>query len=130
MRPVLAPLRCRSVFVATVVPWARYVTRAAAMPFSVSSCSRRCRIPAAGSVGPDGTFPIVNAREASSISARSVKVPPTSTPTRYPMVLFPRRLGHRHVGYETSGFLAWDRPLEELNPRPPGEARGATYVGT
>src|SRR5918998_787790 len=76
MRAVLAPLRSRRAFVATVMPWARATTA----PASTCEASIAFITPSDWSPGVDGTLAV---RIPPSPSAtRSVNVPPTSTPSR------------------------------------------------
>src|SRR5262249_37177884 len=78
MSPVTAPLRSSSAFVAVVVPW----TTIWSWPGVASVPASAARTPSAWLRGVVGTLATRTAPVASSSKTRSVKVPPTSTPTR------------------------------------------------
>ena len=74
---VRAPRRSRRAFVATVIPWAN----AAISPRSAASTT--AMTPSDWSSGVDGTFAVTT--RPSTSAARSVNVPPTSTPRAAPV---------------------------------------------
>src|SRR5262245_7389064 len=76
MKATDAPLRSSTALVATVEPWPRSSMRARSTPEAVSAA----KAPMSGLRGVLGTF--VTTTLPSSTATRSVKVPPTSTPTR------------------------------------------------
>ena len=82
MTPTRAPLPSRIAFVATVVPCRRFVIRSASMPAWPQIRSMPASTPSDESLGVDGTFARQVRPLLSSMSSRSVNVPPTSTPSR------------------------------------------------
>ena len=82
MRPVAAPVRVMMALVATVAPWVKDRTADAATPFSASASATPCRMAALKCGGEERTF-FGTARPPGDIRTMSVKVPPTSTPSRY-----------------------------------------------
>src|SRR3954468_11405517 len=85
MKATAAPLRSSTALVATVEPWPRSFICARSMPEAVSAA----KAPMSGLRGVLGT--LVMTTLPPSTATRSVKVPPTSTPTR--IVLAPVELG-------------------------------------
>ena len=75
-KATLAPLRSRIALVATVDPWTRSLTRLGSIPAERSES----KAPISGLPGVLGTF--TTSTRLPSTATRSVKVPPTSIPTR------------------------------------------------
>ena len=80
--PTVAPLPSRIAFVATVVPCSTCATSDRAMPASSQTFPMPASTPTAWSAGVDAVFARHVRPLASSTSSTSVKVPPTSTPSR------------------------------------------------
>ena len=78
--PVRAPRPSRIALVATVEPWKRSLIAARPASSSPTTRSTPVKKPRAGSSGTDETFAVRTVPP--SFSTTSVKVPPTSTPTR------------------------------------------------
>src|SRR6266404_6045085 len=76
MKATAAPLRSSTALVATVEPWPRSFMRDRSMPEAVNAANA----PTSGLLGVLGT--LVTTILPPSTATRSVKVPPTSTPTR------------------------------------------------
>jgi hypothetical protein len=68
-----------SAFVPTVEPWAKKAISLG----RISACSSAAIMAAAGSCGIDAVLAITTRPDSSSWTIRSVKVPPTSTATRF-----------------------------------------------
>src|SRR5574341_248874 len=128
-RPTTAPRPSTIAFVTMVVPWA---TDAGGRP-APSSAARPCTTPAAGCAGVVGTLPL-ESRPDGSRTTRSVKVPPTSTPTLLrddvrvePLLPGGQRLGARLVVHDVAALLPLGRAREharlaaELRPDRPLE---------
>ena len=81
MRPVAAPVRVMIALVATVAPWVKDRTAEGSTPFSASASATPRRMATLKCGGEERTF-FGTARPPGDISTMSVKVPPTSTPTR------------------------------------------------
>ncbi len=79
-RAVGAPRRSSSAFVATVMPCAK----APSAPGSRPDASTAATTPRDWSSGVDGT--LATTTPSGPTAARSVNVPPTSTPSRYPAI--------------------------------------------
>jgi hypothetical protein len=84
-RPTTPTRRSTIALVTSVVPWASD----AHGPATRATAARPLRTPPAGLSGVVGTFSAV-ILPAPSHATRSVKVPPTSTPTRTPASVMPR----------------------------------------
>ncbi len=84
MTPMRGPRRSNSVLVPTVVPWT-IEPKSAILPSASSPCMK----PAASLPRSDGTLAVRKLRAAASNRNRSVKVPPTSTPTSGLAALMP-----------------------------------------
>src|SRR5260221_5282968 len=124
MKATPAPLRSSTALVATVEPCPRSSMRARSMPEAVSAS----KAPTSGLRGVLGT--LVTITRPFSTATRSVKVPPTSTPTRMRsaafdfagegfdllpqlLVLLARLGGHRLHGFEL--VASWDvHAVEDL----------------
>src|SRR5258708_32562719 len=76
MKATAAPLRYSTALVSPVAPWPRSSMRERSMPDAVSAANA----PMSGLLGVLGT--LVTTILPPSTATRSVKVPPTSTPTR------------------------------------------------
>ena len=83
IRPVVAPVRSISALVACVVPWPKAVTRlrsySGPSPCAFSATATASKTPFSSSPGVVGAL-AVEILPPSSISTRSVKVPPISIP--------------------------------------------------
>src|SRR3954470_20282856 len=95
-----APLRSSTALVATVEPWPRSSIRAMSMPDAVSAANA----PISGDFGVLGT--LVTTTRPPSTATRSVKVPPTSTPTRI-QPLFPARARHIVIPSGARDLCSW-----------------------
>src|SRR5262249_47747506 len=84
---VRAPLRSSSALVAVVVP----CTITLSSPAAAEASPRAATTPAAWLATVVGTLATRTAPDASSTSTRSVKVPPTSTPTSIVSAMYPPR---------------------------------------
>jgi hypothetical protein len=80
--PTMAPLPSRIALVATVVPCSTEATSDRPMPAAAQTCSMPYSTPMAWSAGVEAVFARQVAPLPSSTSRTSVKVPPTSTPSR------------------------------------------------
>ena len=100
-KQTLAPFRSNTALVATVEPW----TRSAIAACSMWALTIAFSAPISGLPGVLGTF--ATRSFPSSINTKSVKVPPTSTPTRilafsyYPRVPLTASQGHWQRTAET-----------------------------
>src|SRR5580765_2789856 len=84
IRPTRAPFDSRTAFVATVVPCRMLRSSDTWIPASSQIRDTPLRTPSDGSLGVDGVFTRNCALPLSSLTRkRSVKVPPTSTPSLY-----------------------------------------------
>src|SRR5215468_2598461 len=81
-RPTVAPVRSITVLVTSVVPCTMLCTSAALRPASFRIRSTPLTIASLGSSGVVSSLPVCTILRSASCSTRSVKVPPTSTPTR------------------------------------------------
>ena len=96
--PARAPRRSSSALVPTVVPCTMDPSAATG-----PNCRSPCRNPTASSPRLDGTLAVRTRPVAASNSTRSVKVPPTSTPTiPVPTLPVPRNPGSRRAGHGRS----------------------------
>jgi hypothetical protein len=82
---VRGPFLWITVLVATVVAWIASVRSLPVMPSSLVSSSTPRSTAIDGSAGVVNSLRISSRPERSSYSAKSVNVPPTSMPSRYPM---------------------------------------------
>ena len=80
--PTVAPLPSRIALVATVVPCSTCATSLMSMPASAQTRPIPVSTPTAWSAGVEAVFARQVAPLSSSTSSTSVKVPPTSTPSR------------------------------------------------
>ncbi len=102
--PMRAPLRSSSALVPTVVPWTMEPSAE-----SAPKVFRPSRKPTASSPRFEGTLAVRNVPAASSRKNRSVKVPPTSTPTSVVMPWLPshsRGAGRARARRVTGGGIA------------------------
>ena len=109
--PVRAPVFCKIVFEATVVPCTTSVTSRGSRPASASTAATPIATPSPGSIGVVVVL-FTCMRPSESVKTTSVKVPPTSTPMRAPRAKFrppvlivlsalpPAKLPY-HRGYKT-----------------------------
>src|SRR6266508_2698425 len=81
IRPTFAPLPSSTALVATVVPCMMWVIAAGDTPARRQTLSMPASTPTEGSAGVEGTLVRTWRPVSSSKSKRSVKVPPTSTPS-------------------------------------------------
>ena len=88
-RPILAPLPSRMAFVATVVPCITWPMFRGSTPASEQTFEMPFSTPIEESAGVEGTLARNVSPFSSSMSSRSVNVPPTSTPRRYIESLLP-----------------------------------------
>ena len=79
--PTRAPFDSSTAFVATVVPWRMLRISPISVPASPAIRLTPVRTPSDGSAGVDGVFTRWSEPVSSWTSRRSVKVPPTSTPS-------------------------------------------------
>ena len=132
MSPQRLSLRSKSALVVTVVPWMMAATSSndAAAPSSAAST------PADWFAGVDGTLASRTAPVSGSMRIRSVKVPPTSTPTIAPLMKrscgdggagcaagFHRRERAALALERETGGLDEARPLHRPRFREPGVER-------
>ena len=117
MTPIFGPRRSSSVLVPTVVP-----CTIDCMPAAPPSAVSPLRKPSASSPRRDGTFAVRNVPLPESSRNRSVKVPPTSTPTMTPRLLMRIALRHgrcapspRGEGRPRSGRVA-EKSVDKRRP--------------
>ena len=112
-RAARAPLRSMIVFTASVVPCTNAPIAAGSAPCSRASVSTPVKTDADGRSGVEGSFRTVRAPEASSRSAKSVKVPPMSTPRRRRLMPSPgagRPVARRRAALRSGGSAGSRRP--------------------
>src|SRR5215510_4104918 len=124
------PLRSMTTLEPSVVPWTAWARSAQPSPARATSSRSPSTQARAGSCGVVRRLP-VSRRPSSACSAKSVKVPPTSKPTRkdlpteggVPTMGSPGRLGPSALG--TSGPSGGSPP----GPPPPGGRTSTTLLG-
>ena len=103
IRPTRAPFDSSTAFVATVVPWRMFWSSPTPMPASSQIRRTPVSTPSEGSWGVDGVLTRNCAPPLpSDTRKRSVKVPPTSTPSLYAIPCSFRLPGDRS---ERAGFV-------------------------